>query len=306
MNTPDTTAKKAKEIVVLSGKGGTGKTSITAALTTIAQSFYHQKLVVADCDVDAADLHLLLAPKVQETHEFISGHEAIINPDTCISCGLCEEKCRFDAISHDEATYVVDPISCEGCKVCVALCPVGAIDFPASNCGQWFSSTTAYGPMIHARLKAGAENSGKLVSTVRKEAREVADTTKADYILVDGPPGIGCPVISSITGADALLMITEPTLSGKHDLERVLKLANHFAVQAYVVVNKSDLNPTITQEIKTMARKLSAPVLGDISYSSLFSKAQTVGRPITIEFDQSSETVQLKNIWHRLQQRMEY
>jgi MinD superfamily P-loop ATPase len=294
MTTPPTFSPQ--EIVIISGKGGTGKTSVTASLATLAS-----KSVLADCDVDAADLHLLLEPKVDTTHQFISGHEAIINEDQCISCGLCEEKCRFDAISHVDTTYTVEPISCEGCKVCVALCPVGAIDFPASNCGEWFESTTPYGPMIHARLKAGAENSGKLVSTVRKEAKEQAIATASPFIIVDGPPGIGCPVISSITGANLLLMVTEPTLSGKHDLERVLKLAKHFAIPAAICINKFDLNSDVTKEITLLAKEYNSPVVGKLPYSPFFSKAQTQGKPITKLYPDSQEATLLAEMWETLQ-----
>ena len=288
-----------KEIVVISGKGGTGKTSTTASLAMLAENS-----VFADCDVDAADLHLLLSPKVEETHQFISGHEAVINQDKCISCGKCFEVCKFDAILVENDTYSVEGISCEGCKVCVEMCPVDAIDFPESNCGEWFSSSTEYGPMVHARLKAGAENSGKLVSLVRKEAKVRAETIKADWIIVDGPPGIGCPVISSVTGADALLMVTEPTLSGKHDLERILKLSNHFKVPAFIIINKSDLNSAISNDIEDVAKEHNAKVVGRFSYTPLFTRAQIKGVPLLKEFGDSEVADEIRDMWNNLKEEL--
>ena len=284
-----------KEIIVLSGKGGTGKTSVSATFPTL-----YEGSVMADCDVDAADLHLLLSPKVDREHDFISGHEAVINQEKCISCGKCFKVCKFDAITVTGREYKVEEISCEGCKVCVELCPVDAIDFPDSHCGEWYESTTEYGPMVHADLKPGAENSGKLVSLVRKEAKVKAEEIGADWIIVDGPPGIGCPVISSVTGANALLMVTEPTLSGKHDIERVLKLANHFNVEAFVVINKWDISSKISEEIEVAAKEHSAKVVGRISYSPLFTQAQREGVPLTKFAPESSLAEEISQMWKRL------
>ncbi len=217
-----------KELVIISGKGGTGKTSVTASLALLAG-----RPVLCDCDVDAADLHLVLAPDIREEHEFRSGHSAVINRDDCVDCGACADLCRFGAIRMEEkedsdTLFVIDPVSCEGCGVCVYFCPQNAIDFPERLCGKWFVSQTRLGPMVHARLGAAAENSGKLVTTVRQEARRLAETGGHDWVIVDGPPGIGCPVIASVTGASQILVVTEPTVSGEHDLERVLGLARIF------------------------------------------------------------------------------
>ena len=211
-----------KELVVISGKGGTGKTSLTAAFAVLAG-----RSVIADCDVDASDLHLVLSPRVVERHEFRSGREAVILQSDCIGCGVCRRWCRFDAVNmgkndRGETVFSIDPASCEGCGVCVRFCPAQVIDFPQRICGEWMVSETRCGTMVHARLGVAAENSGKLVSTVRGEARRIAEEQGQGLILVDGPPGIGCPVIASLSGASAVLVITEPTVSGEHDLGRVL------------------------------------------------------------------------------------
>ncbi len=285
-----------KEIVIISGKGGTGKTSVTGSLAVLADNS-----VLADCDVDAADLHLLLNPSIQEQHDFFSGNEAIIDREKCISCGKCFELCRFDAVEIVNELFSVKDIACEGCGVCVQFCPEKAIHFPESHCGEWFRSDTEQGTMIHARLKAGAENSGKLVSTVRREARNIAEKSGSEWIIVDGPPGIGCPVISSISGVDAAVIVTEPTLSGKHDLERVQALAEHFKVPVYIVINKWDLNRNISDNIVLWAKEKSIPVLGKLPYSPLFNRAQAEGKPVVIFRSQSSESSVLKQLWNKIQ-----
>ncbi len=285
-----------KEIVVISGKGGTGKTSLTGSFAVLAQNS-----VIADCDVDAADLHLLLNPQVIESNSFISGHEAVIDQQKCIECGECQRLCRFDAIDLIDGSYAIKPIGCEGCKVCVAFCPVEAISFPQSNCGDWFYSLTAHGEMVHARLKAGAENSGKLVSLVRSEAKEIAKRNSSDWIIVDGPPGIGCPVISSVGGVDAAVIVTEPTLSGKHDLERVLALAKHFSVPPFILINKCDLNEEICREIEALAESAKAPLLGKIPYSPIFNRAQQEGEPVVLHSPKSNEAVLIREIWKQVE-----
>ncbi len=266
-----------QELVVISGKGGTGKTSVTASLALLAGD-----AVTADCDVDAADLHLLLAPEVRERHDFTSGHEAVIDPGRCDGCGLCAEVCRFDAIAPGRdapgAVRRVDPVACEGCGVCVRFCPQQAIAFPARHCGEWMISDARSGPMVHARLGVAAENSGKLVSTVRQQARELAGREGRDLVLVDGPPGIGCPVIATVTGASLLLAVTEPTVSGAHDLDRVLSLAGHFGVPACVVVNKWDLAPDMADRIEAAARHRGARPLGRIRYDRGVTRAQIQAR----------------------------
>jgi len=279
-----------KELVVISGKGGTGKTSVTASFAVLAGN-----AVLADGDVDAADLHLILQPEIKHREEFRGGHEAIIRAEDCLGCGLCEAHCRFDAIRPEDAVYAVDPSGCEGCGVCVRICPAQAIDFPVRPGGEWFVSGTRCGPMVHARLTPGGENSGKLVSLVREKAREIAEEKKMDLVIMDGPPGIGCPVIAAITGASMLLMVTEPTLSGAHDLERVLHLANHFRIPSMVCVNKWDINPSQTEEIEKMAQSLGAEIAGRIAYDPGVTAAQVAGK--TVVETKAPAAEDMKEIW---------
>jgi len=265
-----------KELVIISGKGGTGKTSITASFAALAGS-----AVMADCDVDAADLHLVLDPTVQTGKTFTSGHVAEIRGADCTQCGLCETVCRFDAIHG----YRVDPLACEGCGACVEFCPAQAIDFPEQDCGEWYVSATRHGQMVHARMHAGAENSGKLVSLVRQEARRIAEKQNSNFLLVDGPPGIGCPVIASVTGADAVLVVSEPTLSGEHDLGRVLELTNHFGIPAMVCINKCDINKIMAERIENLAQSMGATTAGRIPYDSAVTAAQVNARTLVEESD---------------------
>lgn len=278
-----------KEIVVISGKGGTGKTSLTAAFASLASK--KGKAVFADCDVDAADLHLVLAPNVMVRNEFVSGHVAHVNPKKCLSsgeddsCSKCIELCRFDAISHSFRTGCeIDEGACEGCGVCVRFCPVKAISFDDRRCGEWYVSDTRFGTLVHAALDTRAENSGKLVTTVRKEAKRLAIEQNADWIIVDGSPGTGCPVIASITGANEVVIVTEPTLSGQHDLERVASLARHFAIPFSVVVNKADINQSIADSVRDWCTRNEVPFLGMIQYDNVVTKAQIKGQTI-IEFE---------------------
>ncbi|MBN1504699.1 MAG: ATP-binding protein [Candidatus Eisenbacteria bacterium] len=269
-----------RELVVISGKGGTGKTSVTASFAVLAD-----RPVIADCDVDAADLHLVLSPRVKERHEFWSGREAVIRQEDCNGCGICLSECRFDAVIKDGAAagheqFSIDPVSCEGCGVCARFCPQEAIDMRERLCGEWMISETRCGPMVHARLGVAAENSGKLVTTVRQEARRIAEEQNRSIVIVDGPPGIGCPVIASLTGATQVLVVTEPTVSGEHDLERVLSLTRHFKIPAAVCVNKWDLNPEMTQLIEGKARVAGASVAGRIRYDSAVTRAQMMERAI--------------------------
>jgi len=294
-----------KEIVIISGKGGTGKTSITASFAALSKN-----AVFADCDVDAADLHLLLAPADQECQPFFSGHVARINDDKCSRCGTCLSLCRYDAIllgtksnlddkrqaGTRQNDYTVIPSACEGCGVCVHFCPEQAIEFPEQRCGEWYKSTTRCGPMVHARLDIGAENSGKLVSLVRQQARDLALDQKRDLVLIDGPPGIGCPVIAATTGSDAVFIITEPTCSGKHDLLRVLELTNHFDIPAYICINKWDINPSMSQEIQRCAQDQGAMVVGTIPYDPQITTAQIAGKSI-IEYGNSISAIAIKQIW---------
>lgn len=262
------------ELVVISGKGGTGKTSLVASFAVLAG-----KAVVADCDVDAADLHLILPPTQHERHPFRSGHQAVIRQADCLGCGLCHTDCRFGAVrmsqsTDGEATYTIDPVYCEGCGVCVRFCPNGSIDFPESLCGVWMVSSTRCGPMVHARLEIAGENSGKLVSTVRREARRVAQEKGLEMIIVDGPPGIGCPVIASLTGASKVLIVTEPTVSGEHDMTRVLELTQQFDIPAAICVNKWDINPAMTERIELNACRGGASVVGRVRYDPAVTAAQ--------------------------------
>jgi len=269
-----------KELIIISGKGGTGKTSLIAAFASLAQ-----KKVLCDADVDAADLHLIMNPAVIDRHDFFSGHTAMINKDRCTGCGTCAELCRWDAISDE---FEVDSIACEGCGVCVYCCPENAIDFPEDNCGEWFVSDTRFGPMVHARLGIAEENSGKLVTLVRQKAKQLAEENSLDLILTDGPPGIGCPVIASIGGADAVLIVTEPTVSGKHDMERVVQLSAHFKVPAMVCINKYDLNLEATQAIERFSKKHHLPVLGYIPFDPTFTHAMVQGQTV-FEYNSNSK-----------------
>jgi len=281
-----------KEIVIISGKGGTGKTTITAAFAALAKN-----KVMADCDVDAADLHLILSPAIQHEEDFYSGKTAFIRENDCTGCAKCVEVCQFAAISPD---FVVDPVACEGCGVCVYFCAVDAIDFNDNLSGRWFISNTRFGPMVHARLGVAEENSGKLVTLVRRQAKLLAEKQNADYIIVDGAPGIGCPVISSITGANAVLVVTEPTLSGRHDLERVVSLAaGHFQIPTFVCVNKFDLNEEITDEIEKYCEKMNIGFVGKIPYDTIVTDAMVQAKTI-IEFSDGVISKEINKMWEKI------
>ncbi|MBW2307990.1 MAG: 4Fe-4S binding protein [Deltaproteobacteria bacterium] len=280
-----------KELVVISGKGGTGKTSIVASFASLARN-----MVLADCDVDAADLHLVMAPKILRREEFRAGYEAIINKDLCTECGKCRELCRYNAISEG---FGVDRISCEGCGVCAEFCPAGAIEMRECTAGDWFVSETRFGPMVHARLGIAEENSGKLVTMVRNHARELAEQKNSPLILVDGPPGIGCPVISSLTGASLVLVVTEPTLSGLHDMERVLSLARFFKIPSVVCVNKYDLNPQITEKIEAQCRQQKVRLVGKIPYDNAVTRAQLMGKSV-VEYSGSPVSMAIRRMWEEV------
>ncbi|MEW6187046.1 MAG: ATP-binding protein [Thermodesulfobacteriota bacterium] len=287
--------KAIKEICVLSGKGGTGKTSLVGALAALVP---HKILV--DCDVDAPDLHLLLTPEIKSREEFLGGKKAVIIPELCTECGRCLEVCRFEAVSEG---FRVDPTSCEGCGVCVHFCPFGAIDFPPAVCGEWFLSETRFGPMVHAQLGAGQENSGLLVSLVRGKAQDLAETKGLPLILIDGPPGIGCPVISSLTGADGVLIVTEPTLSGLHDLNRVLELAAHFKIPGMVLINKYDLNQEMTEKIEAYCREKELALAGRLPYDPIVTEAMIQGKTIP-EASKNGLGRAIKDIWDRVQEKI--
>ena len=281
-----------KELVVISGKGGTGKTSIVAAFASLVEN-----KLLCDADVDAADLHLIMAPDNKEINDFESGHSAVINQDRCTECGLCKDLCRWGAINDK---YAVDPIECEGCGVCVYFCPEKAIDFPLKTCGEWYVSETRFGPMVHARLGIAEENSGKLVALVRQEGKKLAESKQLDLIITDGPPGIGCPVIASIGGASSVLIVTEPTVSGTHDMERVAQLAAHFNVPSMICVNKYDLNPTETRVVEEIAKEKGVTILGRIPFDPIFTKSMIQGQTI-FEYNTKSEAGEaIKEIWGKI------
>jgi len=281
-----------KEIVIISGKGGTGKTTVTAAFASLAE-----RKVMADCDVDAADLHLILEPEIKSQNDFSGGKRAEIRPDDCIECGKCIEVCHFDAIDQD---FVIDPIACEGCGVCAWFCPAEAIDFEEAVNGEWYISDTRFGPLVHARLGIAEENSGKLVTLVRREAKALAEAQKMDYIIVDGAPGVGCPVISSITGANVVLIVTEPTLSGLHDLKRVASLASgHFDIPTYICINKHDINPEMTKQIEAFCVEESLVLAGKIPYDAVVTDAMVHARTV-IEHGNGHVADAIRNIWQRI------
>lgn len=283
-----------KEIVIISGKGGTGKTSITAAFAALAP----HNTTLADCDVDAADMHLLLAPVARQTHPFMSGHSAEIVAEQCTQCGICVPLCRFDAIDDSDSIQVL-PSACEGCGVCVHECPHNAITFNEQRCGEWYQSDTRFGSLVHARLDIGAENSGKLVSLVRKQARKLAEAEASEMILVDGPPGIGCPVIACVTGADAVCIVTEPTCSGQHDLQRLLTLTKHFSIPTFLAINKWDINPEMTANIQHEAMQQGVKLLGTIPYDSAVTAAQVAAQTV-IERNDNPASTAITEVWNNL------
>lgn len=276
-----------KEVVVLSGKGGTGKTSIVGSFAALAKS-----KVLADCDVDAADLYLLLQPLTQQKYEFWSGQVAFINEEKCTQCGLCQEVCRFQAIED----FKVDPVSCEGCGFCFQICPDDAITMRENLSGHWFISDTKYGPLVHARLGITQENSGKLVALVRQQAKLSAEKQGLDYIISDGPPGIGCPVISSLSGADLALLVTEPTLSGIYDLERVLGVCHHFGIPTLVCINKYDLNEDNTRQIKSYCLGQGIDIASKIPFDDVVTEALVQGLPV-VEYSQRGVVHQIETLW---------
>jgi len=276
-----------KEIVVLSGKGGTGKTTIVASLAVLAKS-----KVMADCDVDAADLYLLLHPVTQERQEFWSGQVAFINEEKCTQCGLCSEVCRFEAIND----FKVDPISCEGCGFCYNVCPEGAITMQENLSGHWFISETRYGPLVHARLGVAQENSGKLVAVVRQQAKLLAKKAGFDYIISDGPPGIGCPVISSLSGVNLAVIVTEPTLSGMHDLDRIIGVCHHFSLPIMVCINKYNINEDITHQIESYSLSQGIGLASKIPFDNVVTEALVQGLPV-VEYSHNGVSQQIKTLW---------
>jgi len=294
-----------KELVVISGKGGTGKTSVVASFAVLAE-----KAVLADCDVDAADLHLVLPPTILERHKFFGGSCARIMPGHCTACGKCEELCRFDAVFYDgpgngrvAKTFRIDPIACEGCGVCAWFCEENAIDFAPAESGRWFISDTRCGPMVHARLGVAAENSGKLVTQIRQAAGQVALSKGLELVICDGSPGIGCPVIASLTGASLALIVVEPTMSGIHDFERIARLTLRLGVPAVVAVNKADLNVAVAQRLEEAAGSLGISPVGRIPYDPEVTRAQIAARSV-VETSSGKAAQAIVAIWHRVEERL--
>lgn len=286
------------EILVLSGKGGTGKTTLTASLAHMARQ-NGQDPIICDLDVDAPDLHLLLKPEIQASHEFVSGNEARVDAQACTGCGECVEACRFDAIEMKDDLAVVNPFRCEGCKVCVTLCPVQAVEFPTCYCGDWHQSICRFGRMIHAQLFPGQENSGRLVALLRQEARSLAQKRGGEFIISDGPPGIGCPVISSLSGTDLAVVVTEPTQSGLHDLARVVELCRHFKIPVAVVLNKHDLNPAMSREVETYCLDNDLRLIGRLPHSPKVVEAMLAGLSLS-ECDPQGLGNMISRIWSQL------
>jgi len=283
-----------KQLVVISGKGGTGKTTMTAALACLARGV----AVVADCDVDAPDLHLLLKPKIRETHDFFGLQTARIDPARCIECGECEKACRFDAIRD----FRVDPRSCEGCKVCTLVCPNEAISMVDSVSGHAYVSETRFGTMVHADLFPGEEASGKLVTMVRELAFKVAERERKDLILIDGSPGIGCPVIASLTGTDLALVMTEPSISGVHDLARILGVTEHFGIEPLVCVNKYDLSPEMTEEIEGLCRDLGVDIAGKLPFDPAVVEAM-ISEKTLVEVEGPVGRA-IRSVWEKVRGRL--
>ena len=286
-----------KQLVILSGKGGTGKTTVAAALAYLASQ--EISIVLADADVDAANLELVLNPTKQEEHGFMGGQLAVIDPGKCTACGICAGVCRFEAVVPGDEAYQVDSTGCEGCASCFYQCPEEAIRMEEQQAGLWFRSDTCFGPLFHAHLFAGQENSGKLVTLVKQQARLRGLDTGAALLVVDGPPGIGCPVISASTGMDLALHVVEPTVSGVHDLERIMGTTDHFGVPSLVAINKADLNPTRCKEIAAFCARQGVEVVGRIPYDTVVTKAMVQGRSVT-EYTEGPVTEALKETWSRV------
>jgi len=287
-----------KELVVLSGKGGTGKTSLVASFAALAKN-----AILADCDVDAPDLCIILSPKMLEIKDFIGGKKARIMHGHCTACGKCEELCRFDAIFYDgpgngmqDKTFRIDQQACEGCGVCAWFCEEHAIEFKEVVNGKLFISNTRFGELVHAQLGIAEENSGKLVTLVKEKAKEIGESKKSDLLIVDGSPGIGCPVIASTSGANLLLVVTEPTLSGIHDMERVLHLGKHFNIPSAICINKWDLNEEMSGKIEEIASRNGSKIVGKIKYDRVVIKAQ-VNKLSVVEYTDDGVAKDIKKVW---------
>lgn len=280
-----------KQILIISGKGGTGKTMLTASLASLAKN-----KVMVDCDVDAADLYILLKPKIIERFDFIGGKKATKDEKKCVKCGKCKQFCRFNSFDDN---LRIDSTACEGCGFCKIVCPVNAIKMVDNISGQYFVSTTKYGDFVHAKLGIAEENSGKLVAKIRDVAKKIAIEKNADYIIIDGTPGIGCPVMASLAGIDLAVIITEPTVSGIHDMQRVIELIKHFKITAKVVINKFDLNLENCEKIKLLCSENNIETIGLIPFDSIVSKSIVNCMPL-VEYSDGKISQEIKNIWNKI------
>ncbi len=285
-----------KEIVIISGKGGTGKTSVTASFAVLGG----KDVIVADCDVDAADMHILMNPDYEFSEEFFSGELALIQQEDCIQCGECKNVCRFDAIDIVNEKYIVNPLNCEGCGYCSKICPTHTILNIDLNVGNWYISNIKTGSkMVHAKLATGADNSGKLVAQVKNKAKELAEKLNKKYIIVDGSPGVGCPVVSSLSGASYVVLVTEPTVSGLHDLKRVYELVKKFNLKAGCIINKFDLNKNVSDKIEQFLSAENIDKLAKLPYDKIFTEAMTEGVTVVEYIDSRSKTT-IKNTWEKI------
>ncbi len=292
-----------KQLIILSGKGGTGKTSVTAAFAHLAsQNGLAGKVILADADVDAANLELVLQPRLLEQQDFKGGKVAVIDQDTCASCGDCETVCRFDAINYVDGLYTVDPIACDGCAACVYQCPSQSISMHEQVAGKFYFSESGYGPLYHANLFPGQENSGKLVTLVKQRARLQALDENRELVIVDGPPGIGCPVISAVSGASLALIVAEPTVSGVHDMRRILQTVQHFGVRAMVCINKADIYPTGADEIESFCRGNGIETVGRIPFDLSVATAMVAGEAVTAFQPEAPSSVAIAAVWERVVQ----
>jgi MinD superfamily P-loop ATPase len=298
-------SESMKQLVILSGKGGTGKTSLAAAFAHLAHDGGSPiRAVLADADVDAANLELVLRSKRLETHEFTGGSVAMIDLERCNDCGICEQVCRFDAIKPTMNGYRVDPIACDGCAACAYQCPEEAIQMQPQTVGQWYRSESCYGPLYHADLYPAQENSGKLVTLVKQNARLLALDTNSQMVIVDGPPGIGCPVIAAAAGADLALVLTEPSAAGIHDLRRVLQTTAHFRIPTLVVINKADIYPEGAAQIGTVCGELGVELIGQIPFDPTVTEAMLNGEPVTAYRAEASSSQALAAIWKIVSDRL--